>query len=167
MKLFGRKDKTAIVPKERPITVAVPDIKEYLVREYERVNELKQYVENLENKLEQAKEVELKYEATLVTLDEYSKRIKLTENKLVEEKEKVVVAQREIRAYRDEVNTYKIRLHDAALTKESMRDEIISEFKNNLVENFNAVKGNLSKSIVAKIINETGLHPTEKGGVKE
>ena len=167
MKLFRRKNERALVPKEQTITVAVPDIKEYLVREYEKVNELKQYVENLENELEQAKEVELKYEATLVTLDEYSKRIKLTENKLVEEKGRVVVAQREIRAYIDEVNTYKIRLHDAALTKEAIRDEIVSEFKNNLVENFNAVKGNLSKSIVAKIINETELHPTEKGGVQE
>lgn len=167
MKLFRRKNERALVPKEQTITVAVPDIKEYLVREYEKVNELKQYVENLENELEQAKEVEVKYEATLVTLDEYSKRIKLTENKLVEEKGRVVVAQREIRAYIDEVNTYKIRLHDAALTKEAIRDEIVSEFKNNLVENFNAVKGNLSKSIVAKIINETELHPTEKGGVQE
>ena len=70
MKLFRRKNEMALVPKEQTITVAVPDIKEYLVREYEKVNELKQYVENLENELEQAKEVELKYEATLVTLDE-------------------------------------------------------------------------------------------------
>ena len=76
------------------------------------------------------------------------------------------VARKEDAKVNDELNSYKIMFHDATLTKEAIKDEVVFEFKNNLVEAFNAVKGNLSKSIVAKIINETDIHPTEKGSVE-
>ena len=40
----------------REIAVSVPDIKEYLVREYNRVNDLKLINEGLEQELERAQE---------------------------------------------------------------------------------------------------------------
>jgi hypothetical protein len=58
-------------------------------------------------------------------------------------------------------------MNNAALTKEEIKEDVLCEFKSNLVEKINAVKGNLSKSFVAVIINETELHPTEKGGEQE
>ena len=166
MKLFRKKEEVSLVVKEEPVVVAVPDIKEYLVKEYERVNLLISENENLLIEIEKFKEIQMKYEATLVTLDECSKRLKITENKLSEEKQRVLGVEAKLKHCRDEINTYKIRLQDAALTKEEIKDDIVLEFKSNLVEAINTVKGNLSKSIVAKIINETELHPTEKGGVE-
>jgi multidrug resistance efflux pump len=164
MKLFGRKGETALVVKEQPVVVSVPDIKEYLVNEYERVDKLRQKNEYLELQLEQARETKYKYDAALVTLDEYKKRLERAEQLLDKEKQKSEDARKETAKVKDEINSYKIILHDAALTKEAIADEIVCEFKSNLVENFNKIKGNLSKSIVAVIINETELHPTEKGG---
>lgn len=163
MKLFGRKE-TSLVVKEQPVVVSVPDIKEYLVNEYERVDKLRQKNEYLELKLEEARETKDKYDATLVILDEYKKRLERAEQSLEREKQKVEVARKETAEVKDEINSYKIILHDAALTKEELTDEIVSEFKSNLVENFNKIKGNLSKNIVTKIINETEFHPTVKDG---
>ena len=166
MKLFGRKDETALIVKEQPVMVAVPDIKEYLVNEYERVDKLRQKIEKLENELELARETKYKYDATLVTLDEYKKRLDHSESLLEKEKLKVKDAQNEVSNIKDELNSYKIIMHDAALTKEALIDDIVLEFKSNLVGKLNEVKGNLSKMTVAKIINETELHQTEKGGVE-
>lgn len=167
MKWFGRKDETALIVKEQPVVVAVPDIKEYLIKEYERVNLLNEEKEQLLIELEKAKEFQLKYEATLVTLDEYSKRLDLSNQKLFKKDNFINELNNKILKITDELNSYKIKFNEAAITKEEIKDEIVNEFKNNLVENFNAVKGNLSKAIVAKIINETELNLTEKGGVQE
>lgn len=166
MKLFGRKDETALVVKEQPVVVEVADIKEYLVNEYERVDKLRQKNEELESELEEARKLKFKYDAALVTLDEYKKRLERADQQIDKERQKVADARKETAKAKDELNSCKIILHDAALTKEAIKDEIVAEFKSNLVENINAVKGSLSKMIVAKIINETELHQTEKGGVE-
>ena len=154
MKLFGRKDETAIVVKEpEVVSVAVPDIKQYLVNEYERVEGLKAKLEEYEAKLEEATELKFKYDATLVTLDEYSKRLKQADENIDTEKQKVANARNETAKAKDELNTYKIMLHDAALTKEAIKDEIIAEFKADLVGKINEIKGNLSKKCVLEVIN--------------
>lgn len=166
MNWFKKKDETALVVQEKLVDVSVPDIKEYLVKEYERVHSLMLKIEGLEAELEIAKETQLKYDATLVTLDEYSKRLERADKQIDIEKGKTEIAKAEAKRILNALNSYKIKFNDLALTKEEMREEIIFEFKSALVENINAVKGNLSKMIVAKIINETKLKPTEKGGAE-
>ena len=132
--------------------ITVPDIKDYLVREYERVNELKRQNEMLREQIESAREVQLKYEAALVTLDEYAKRQESAKIELRREQERTARARQETDKYRDLVNTYKIQLNNAALTKEQIRDEIISEVKNGLIEKIIRYKGTLSKQKVREII---------------
>lgn len=154
MKLFKRKDETALAVKEpEVVSVAVPDIKKYLVDEYERVAALKEKLEECEAKLEESVELKFKYDATLVTLDEYSKRLEQAEWRIKSERDKVTVARSETARAKDELNTYKIKLHDAALTKEAIKDEIIEEFKAELVGKINEIKGNLSKKCVLEVIN--------------
>lgn len=154
MKLFGRKDETALVVKEpEVVSVAVPDIKQYLVNEYERVEGLKAKLIEYETKLEEAEELKFKYDATLVTLDEYSKRLKQADDNIEKEKQKVVNARNETAKAKDELNTIKIKLHDTALTKEAMKDEIIEEFKAELKEKVSNYKGNLSKKYIFWLID--------------
>lgn len=154
LKLFRRKEETALIVKEpEVVSVAVPDIKQYLVNEYERVEGLKAKLEEYEQKLEDAEELKLKYDATLVTLDEYSKRLKQADENIEKEKQKVVNARNETAKAKDELNTIKIKLHDTALTKEAMKDEIIEEFKAELIEKVSNLKGNLSKKCVLELIN--------------
>lgn len=154
MRLFGRKDETAlIVKKPEVVSVAVPDIKQYLVNEYERVEGLKAKLEEYELKLEEATELKFKYDATLVTLDEYSKRLKQADENIAKEKQRIADARNETAKAKDELNTLKIKMHDVALTKDAMKDEIIEEFKAELIEKVSNLKGNLSKKCVLELIN--------------
>lgn len=156
----------ALTVKNQPVIVSVPDIKEYLVKEYERVNLLREENERLLTELENAKEIQMKYEAALVTLDEYSKRNEMLYDKVSQKQNDLVEMQNKVSQARNELNSYKIKFNEAAITKEEIKAEIVLEFKSKLVENINAVKGNLSKIIISKIINETELHPVEKGGAE-
>lgn len=154
MKLFGRKDETAIVVKEpEVVSVAAPDIKQYLVNEYERVEGLKAKLVEYETKLEEAEELKFKYDATLVTLDEYSKRLKQADDNIEKEKQRVVNARNETAKAKDELNTLKIKMHDVALTKEAMKDEVVDEFKAELIAKVSNLKGNLSKKCILELIN--------------
>jgi hypothetical protein len=136
---------------EMPV-IKVPDIKEYLVKEYERVNELKRQNEWLRGQEEQTRELKLKYDAALVTLDEYSKRQELSKIELQREKDRTAKAREEADKLRDLVNTYKIQFNNAAITKEQIIDEITSEVKADIIEKISEVKGNLSKTLVCNII---------------
>lgn len=139
-------------PENKMPVISVPDIKDYLVKEYERVNELKAENDRLRELLEEARELRLKYDAGLVTLDEYSKRLELMKAELVREQERTANARQEADECRDLVNSYKIQINNAAVTKEQIRDEIVDEVKASIIEKINSYKGNLSKKKVCEII---------------
>ena len=138
---------------EREVVVAVPEIKEYLVREYERVNDLKLINEGLEQQLEKSRETELKYDATLVTLDEYSKRLQRAEMEIQDWKARTERARQDLRAAKDEVNSYKIKFNNAAITKAELEKEIVEEVKAAIISIINGHKGVLSKKTACEIIS--------------
>ena len=137
---------------EREVVISVPDIKEYLVKEYNRVNDLKLLNEGLEQQLKEAKEIELKYNATLVTLDEYSKRLERAEKEVTSWKNSYNNARQDVKAANDKVNSYKIKFNNAAITKAEIQKEIIDEVKADIVSLVKGLKGNLSKKAVCDII---------------
>lgn len=155
-KLFKRKSdiELEVVEETEQLVVPVPDIKEYLVREYERATLMRLRIETLERDLEAANEIKAKYDAAMVTLDEYSRRLQQAEAKIDSKTEDVKIARQETTRARDEMNTYKIKLTEAALTKEEIKDEIVRETKEALVAKIKNYKGHLSKDIVCKIIEE-------------
>lgn len=156
MRLFKKNQEKSLAKREineREITVAVPDIKEYLVKEYERVNDLKLINEGLEQQLEQARETELKYSATLVTLDEYSKRLKQAESEVERWKICTQNARQDLKSERDELNSYKIKFNNAAITKKEIEEEVVEEIKVGLISLLSNQKGNLSKKSVCEIIS--------------
>lgn len=148
------KEKSLVVKKsdDRNIVVPVPDIKEYLVKEYERVQKLKLINEGLEQQVEKAREIELKYNATLVTLDEYSKRLERAEREVKSWKEAYNRARQDVKSANDEINSYKIQFNEAAITKAEIEREIVDEVKTGIILKINGCKGNLSKKIVCDII---------------
>lgn len=156
MNLFKR-NKNELAVHNEAVVVAVPDIKEYLVREYERVEELRLKNEQLESDLEIARELKLKYDATLVTLDEYSKRLQQADSAISKEKRRVEDIRNELNSARDTINSYKIKLHDAALTKDEIKEEIVEEMKASLISKIKAHKGNLSKNKICELIMEVTI----------
>ena len=155
LSVFRRRD-TNTVANEIAV-IKVPDIKEHLVREYERCNELKLRNEALEKQLENARELELKYKAALVTLDEYSKRLEVAKLELQRQKDRTEAARAEADKHRDLVNSYKIKLADAAITMEQMAEKIASAVKANIIGGINAFKGNLSKEKACEIVRTSGI----------
>ena len=138
---------------DRAIVVAVPDIKEYLVKEYERSNSLQLRNERLEQMLEKSKETELKYNATLVTLDEYSKRLESADKKVEAAKKQTEDARQETANVRNELNSYKIKLNDAAITKQEIKDEVVCQTKQAIIDLIRCCKGNLSKQAVCDLVS--------------
>lgn len=155
MSWFGKIKETGLVHRksnDREVTVSVPDIKEYLVREYNRVNELKLVNEGLQQQVEEAEELKLKYDATLVTLDEYRRRLERAETEIKTWKENCQRARQDVRAAKDEVNSYKIKFNEAAITKLEIEKEIVDDVKSDIISLFRSLKGNLSKKIVCEVI---------------
>lgn len=55
--------------------VSINDIKQYLVDEFENTKNLQKQVYSLQDKIKECAETQLKYDTTLLTLDEYKKRL--------------------------------------------------------------------------------------------
>ena len=151
----------ALTVKKEPVIVSVPDIKEYLVKEYERVNLLREENERLLDELEKVKEIQMKYEATLVTLDEYAKRNEVLYGKVQKKQDDLVEMQNKVSQARSELNSYKIKFNEAAITKEEIKGEVISDFRKELISKIRIHKGNLSKGVVCQIINGEPILPSE------
>ena len=166
MSLFKRiKEKGLVRVKDNSNQIiAVTDIKEYLVKEYERANDLMLQNEGLKQELEKAGETEVKYNATLVTLDEYSKRLEFAENEIKKKERTIEQTKQDLRAERDKVNSYKIKFNNAAITKAEIEEEIVEEVKADIISKIRSCKGNLSKKAVCEIIAE--YTKKNKGGVE-
>lgn len=159
MKLFHRTEKQVEEPveeveliEEEPQDmirkIEVRDIKQYLVDEYDRVNSLELDIKHLKAKVEDGEVVQAKYDAALVTLDQYNIRIaKLSEDKReleakLEEQKKLTKQERE------RCNDLKIQMHrmEPAQAKEEMREACINAVLK--------MKGRLAKSRVEQVLME-------------
>ena len=154
MFLLNKKKKPEITS---ALTVSVPEIKDYLVAEFERNKGMQKIIDDLEEKLEIANEVKIKYDAAMVTIDEYSKRLIDADDKIFKAQEKTEEEKRQHAITRDELNSLKIRLNDAALTKSQIKNEIIKEIKDMIIASVNAHKGALSKKVACEIISKAKL----------
>lgn len=150
---FNKKNLAEKENKGQELVIAVPDIKDYLVREYERVAVLKLKNEELERKLKDAEELKLKYDAAMVTLDEYSRRLALYDSKIDNEKTNTKNVMASLVKTRDELNTYKIKFNEIAVTKEEIADEIVEKTKAALISIINEHKGVLGKKIACELIS--------------
>ena len=70
------------------VSVPVPDLKQYLVQEFEKARDRELIIEGLQQQLEAAEIVEQKYGAVLVTLEDYQRRLDDAETKATKEKER-------------------------------------------------------------------------------
>lgn len=148
-------ESTELVAKRDEVaTIKVPEIKEYLVQEYERSQQLYQANERLREELRLSEETEEKYKATLVTLAEYKARLDRQEAVIKQREKEVEDTKAQIREIRDELNDYKIRFSRASLTKEGIREEVVEEVKSGILKAILQAKGNLSRNKVAEIVRD-------------
>ena len=89
----------------------------------------------------------------MVTLDEYSRRLERAETEVKNGRLYAQNLNQEIRKLTDEINSYRIKFNNAAITKEELTEEIVEETKQEIVLMLSNVKGNLSKKSVCEMIS--------------
>lgn len=152
MKLFSKKNN--LVVKENEIhAIKVRDLKEYLVKDFEEIKIKEQTIDKLESEIDELKKIEIKYNATLITLEEFNARVLREKDKNVRLEQKITEKNKEIAQLNEEKNNCLIREKIAIDKIENTKDFIIPEFKEKIKKVIDNTKGNLSKKKVIELIN--------------
>lgn len=152
MKLFSKKNN--LVVKENEIqAIKVRDLKEYLVKDFEEIKIKEQTIDKLELEIEELKKIEIKYNATLITLEEFNARVLREKDKNVRLEQKITEKNKEIAQLNEEKNNCLIREKIAIDKIENTKDFVIPEFKEKIKKVIDNTKGNLSKKKVIELIN--------------
>ncbi len=153
MKIFNKKNE--IIVKNNEIrTVEVRDLKEYLVKDFEQIKEYEQLIDALNEKIEELNKIKIKYDATLITLEEFDARVLREKDKNIKLEQQISKKNEEIAKLNEEKNNCLIREKIANDKIENSKDFIISEFKEQLKSKITKTKGVVSKQKIISIIEE-------------
>ena len=134
--------------------VKVADIKQYLVDEYKLTNELNKENKDLRKQLEVANVISQKYDLSLITLDEYKKRLGDSKKEISDLEKTIKIKNDEIDKLTLEKNDLKIKATDISLKIDKIKKESIKEYKKELISAINDLKGNIAKTKVINLIKE-------------
>ena len=152
MKLFSKKNN--LVVKENEIqAIKVRDLKEYLVKDFGEIKIKEQTIDKLESEIDELKKIEIKYNATLITLEEFNARILREKDKNIRLEQKITEKNKEIAKLNEEKNSCLIREQIAIDKIENTKDFVIPEFKEKIKKVIDNTKGNLSKKKVIELID--------------
>lgn len=140
-----------IVPKYKK-KVSVADIKQYLADEFDNSKKLQNEVYHLQDELKKAKEYEVKYNLSLVTLDNYKERVTN-----VNERNKQLESQ--IKSFQNTIKQDKYEIADLKLENKKMekyinniekniRKDIIKEYREKIAE----LKGHITKANILTLL---------------
>ena len=152
MKLFSKKNELVVRNSEiQPIQVR--DLKEYLVKDFEQIKTSEQIIENLKSQIEELNKIKIKYDATLITLEEFDARVLREKGKNIKLEQQIKEKNEEIAKLNEEKNNCLIRERIANDKIENTKDFIISEFKEQIKQVINVQKGTLSKKKIIDLID--------------
>ena len=152
MKLFNKKNELVVRNSEIQ-SIQVRDLKEYLVKDFEQIKTSEQIIENLKNQIEELNKIKIKYDATLITLEEFDARVLREKEKNIKLEQQIKEKNEEIAKLNEEKNNCLIRERIANDKIENTKDFIISEFKERIKQVINVQKGMLSKKKVIDLID--------------
>lgn len=132
--------------------VKVTDIKQYLVDEFNLVKQLETENKELHNLLEQAKELEDKYNLTLVTLEEYKARIETKKIDILELRSKIKQFDAKNKTLTTERNDLLLANKRIEREFENKQNCLINHIKQDLIELIKEQKGTLSKRKIIELI---------------
>ena len=135
-------------------TIPIRDLKEYLVKDFQKIKENEMIISNLKDRIDVLEKVELKYNATLITLEEFDSRIAREEEKVIKLEDKILAYKEEIKKLEEEKNNYIIKEKQALDKLNVARKTIINEYQDKLINCINSEKGSLSKKRICEIIKQ-------------
>ena len=140
--------------KQEMQTIPIRDLKEYLVKDFQKIKENEMIISNLKDRIDVLEKVELKYNATLITLEEFDSRIAREEEKVIKLEDKILAYKEEIKKLEEEKNNYIIKEKQALDKLNVARKTIINEYQDKLINCINSEKGSLSKKRICEIIKQ-------------
>lgn len=170
----NKSDKTEVVVvdnyKELPDfkKIAIPDLKQYLVDGYDEIRKLKNEYENLNNKYEEALKYQYLYNAALITSEEFKKRDNENKIKNEELKQQVEEVSKRNLELMEIINDYKLKELELKKKEEEIQELIhdaeirgIYKYKNQLKENIENTKGNISKSKLFEMMRKVKIRVSD------
>lgn len=136
------------------VTVEVKDIKEHLVDAYEESKKQRRTIDRLNGIIDNLNEIKMKYDATLVTLDEYSNRIEEEKGRNIGLTEKIESKNHEIENLREQVNNFKIAKNNYDRERSKIEREIKVEQLDRLKTIVAGTKGHISKAIIINLLEK-------------
>lgn len=133
--------------------IQVRDLKEYLVKDFEQIKTSEQIIENLKSQIEELNKIKIKYDATLITLEEFDARVLREKEKNIKLEQQIKEKNEEIAKLNEEKNNCLIRERIANDKIENTKDFIISKFKEQIKQVIDVQKGTLSKKKIIDLID--------------
>lgn len=154
--LSRKKIKKLLLPekKQEIQTIPIRDLKEYLVKDFQKIKENEMIISNLKDRIDVLEKIELKYNATLITLEEFDSRIAREEENVIKLENKILGYKEEIKKLEEEKNNCIIKERQALDKLNNVRKTIISEYQDKLIDCINSKKGALSKKKICEIIKQ-------------
>ena len=153
MNFFKKNKGNELVVQNNLPTIQVRDLKEYLVRDFEEIKAKEIEISNLNKEIEKLEKIELKYNATLITLEEFDSRIEREKRKNEELDKKNIELKETIKELNEKINDCAIREKQAIDKINNCQDVVLKEYKKVLLEEIKNIKGNLSKKKICDIID--------------
>ena len=144
-----------VVKKQKLQTIPVRDLKEYLVKDFELIKKQDIEIDKLKDRIEELELIEVKYNATLITLEEYDSRVEREKVKVYNLEVKLDTKSEEIKVLNEKVNNAIIKEKQAEHLKNNVKDEVIKDYKKQLISVIENQKGNLSKKRIYDLIKGT------------
>ena len=151
--LKKKKEKDELKVRKNEIqTIPVRDLKEYLIKDFQQIQENEITISHLKDRIEELEKIELKYKATLITLEEFDTRTGREKEKIIKLEEKINNYKEEIKNLTEQKNDCIIREKQALEKVNNVRKNVINDYKEKLVTYINSRKGTLSKKRICEII---------------
>lgn len=152
MKLFKKQELAS--RKQEMQKIEVRDLKEYLVKDFEQIEQNEEKIAYLQERIEELEKIEIKYKATLITLEEFDMRVNREKEKTIKIEEKYNRLREDMKFLEEQKNDCIIREKQALDKINNVKDTILNEYKKELIEKIKGTKGALSKQKICEIIEE-------------
>lgn len=144
-----------IVSKTNEIqSIKVRDLKEYLIKDFETIKSNELLIETLKNRIEELEKIEIKYNVTLITLEEYDTRLLREKERISKMESKLSDYKKDIVRLNEEKNDCLIREKIANDKINNVKDNVLTDYKIQLIEEIKKFKGNLSKTKLCDLVEK-------------
>lgn len=139
---------------KKELAISVPDLKQYLIKEYERVQEMKDELAKKDEQLKAAEKFHSDYLGLGVVASEYKREIQGQKWEISKLKTTIENYDKEKAANNEKLNTFVIASKNAEEDKKAFVEECLKRQRKELVREVSELKGNITKAQIIELLKE-------------